>query len=131
MALACVTGATGYVANELIAQLLEKGYHVRATCRCEPSSANLAALRGLAEASPGKLDLIQVDSILEPSPALSGAVSGVKYLFHVSGTSICSFWGLSPAPFGALAATAAGAGAATAAGAGAAAAAGAGAAGAS
>jgi uncharacterized protein YbjT (DUF2867 family) len=88
MALACVTGATGYVANELIAQLLEKGYHVRATCRCEPSSAKLAALRSLAEASPGKLDLVQVDSILEPSPALSGAVSGVKYVFHVSPCSI-------------------------------------------
>jgi hypothetical protein len=38
---ACVTGATGYVASELIRQLLERGYAVKATVRCAVDAERL------------------------------------------------------------------------------------------
>ena len=76
---ACVTGATGFVANELIKQLLERGYRIRATCRCPCDSPKVAAVRQL-----GAVELIQVPDILKPSKELDSAVHGAKYLFHLA-----------------------------------------------
>ena len=41
---ACVTGATGFLGTELVAQLLEKGYDVRGTVR-DPTNANARGAR--------------------------------------------------------------------------------------
>ena len=51
--LACVTGGTGFVATELVKQLLEKGYSVRATVRDAGDAAKVEALLRLGEALPG------------------------------------------------------------------------------
>lgn len=50
---ACVTGASGYIATELVKQLLEKGYNVRATLRNPSDEAKARPLLALAEALPG------------------------------------------------------------------------------
>lgn len=47
---AVVTGGTGYLATELIKQLMDRGYNVRATVR---SLASTATLENLAKALPG------------------------------------------------------------------------------
>lgn len=47
-----VTGGTGYVATELIKQLLCKGYDVTATVR-NPTAASAATLKTLGVALPG------------------------------------------------------------------------------
>ena len=56
---ATVTGATGYVASELIRQLLERGYRIKATVRCAPDDPRLAPLLRAAEGSEGSLELVQ------------------------------------------------------------------------
>lgn len=81
---ACVTGATGYVASELIKQLLSRGYAVKATVRCAPESSRLQYLRDLASKSEGTLELVQVPDIEHASDALESAVKGVSYVFHVA-----------------------------------------------
>ncbi|KAI8464173.1 MAG: cinnamyl-alcohol dehydrogenase-like protein [Monoraphidium minutum] len=81
---ATVTGATGYVAAELIRHLLGRGYAVKATARCDPSDARLAPLQRLADGAPGSLELIQVASLLARSPELDAALAGSEYVFHVA-----------------------------------------------
>lgn len=81
---ACVTGATGYVASELIRQLLATGYAVKATVRCAVDSPRLQYLRDLAGKSEGTLQLVQVPDIEHASEALDTALQGVSYLFHVA-----------------------------------------------
>eukprot|EP00877_Chromochloris_zofingiensis_P011157 jgi/Chrzof1/6295/Cz18g00160.t1 len=84
MKTACVTGATGYVASELVKQLLERGYNVKATIRCPPDSPKVKHLVKLPERLPGKLQLHQVSDVQHPSPALDEAVAGCQYVFHVA-----------------------------------------------
>lgn len=81
---ACVTGATGYVASELIRQLLGRGYAVKATVRCAVDAKRLQYLRDQAEKSEGSLQLVQVPDIEHDSEALDGALAGVAYVFHVA-----------------------------------------------
>lgn len=81
---ACVTGATGYVASELIRQLLSRGYAVKATVRCAPESPRLQYLRNLAAKSDGSLELVQVPDLEKPSDALEKALQGASYVFHVA-----------------------------------------------
>lgn len=81
---ACVTGATGYVASELIRQLLARGYAVKATVRCAVDSPRLQYLRDLAGNSEGTLQLVQVPDIEHASEALDTALQGVSYVFHVA-----------------------------------------------
>lgn len=58
--IAAVTGATGFVAQELIRQLLERGYAVKATARCSGDDPRLGALQRLADGGPGSLEIVQV-----------------------------------------------------------------------
>ncbi|BDA42589.1 probable dihydroflavonol 4-reductase [Coccomyxa sp. Obi] len=58
---AVVTGATGYVATELVKQLLEKGYIVRGTLRSLASKEKYSHLLDLGKALPGKLTLHEAD----------------------------------------------------------------------
>lgn len=81
---ACVTGATGYVASELIRQLLGQGYAVKATVRCAVDAQRLQYLRYIADKSEGSLQLVQVPDIEHESEALDGALAGVAYVFHVA-----------------------------------------------
>lgn len=84
MATACVTGATGYVASELIKQLLVRGYAVKATVRCAVDSPRLQYLRDIADKGAGSLQLVQVPDIEHASEALERALQGVSYVFHVA-----------------------------------------------
>lgn len=79
---AVVTGATGFVATELVKQLLEKGYNVRATVRSTSDATKTASLNALSSAFPGKLELFEAD-LLSPG-SFDGAINGATYVFHVA-----------------------------------------------
>lgn len=80
---ACVTGATGYLASELVAQLLERGYHVHATVRSLTNTARNACLTGLPKASLGEtLTLHEAD--LQDERAFDECVKDVDYVFHTA-----------------------------------------------
>jgi dihydroflavonol-4-reductase len=57
----CVTGASGFVASQLIALLLERGYRVRGTVRGEKGRKALAKVLVLPGASE-RLELVDADS---------------------------------------------------------------------
>ena len=69
---AVVTGASGYVATELVKQLLEKGYQVRATVRWVQASEKVRHLELLGQALPGKLVLCEGD-LLKPGKGFHGS----------------------------------------------------------
>lgn len=79
---AVVTGATGFVATELVKQLLEKGYNVRATVRSTADEYKTAFLTSLGAVFPGKLQLCEADLMVPGS--FDGAISGATYVFHVA-----------------------------------------------
>ena len=56
-----VTGATGFIASELIKQLLEKGYTVRGTVRSLQNKGKVQHLEKLGQAMPGHLTLHEAD----------------------------------------------------------------------
>jgi nucleoside-diphosphate-sugar epimerase len=78
---ALVTGGTGYLASELVTQLLEKGYSVRTTVRSKDSS-RCVYLQTLVEQYPSKLELFEADLLQDGS--LNNAVEGVDYVFHTA-----------------------------------------------
>lgn len=80
--IAVVTGATGFVATELVKQLLEKGYDVRATVRSTADESKTAFLTKLGAAFPGKLQLYEADLMVPGS--FDGAISGATFVFHVA-----------------------------------------------
>lgn len=73
---ACVTGGSGFIACELIKQLLEKGYHVRTTLRDTADTAKAQPLLRLAEALPGARVLRSAGRALKNHllPRLAGRV---------------------------------------------------------
>eukprot|EP00884_Botryococcus_braunii_P007145 jgi/Botrbrau1/16431/Bobra.0142s0030.1 len=77
-----VTGATGFVATELINQLLQKGYNIRATVRSLKDKSKYQYLEKLATSLPGSLELVQADLLQEGS--FDAAVSGAEFVFHVA-----------------------------------------------
>jgi len=60
---AVVTGATGFVASELVKQLLEKGYTVRGTVRSLHNESKVQHLERLGKTLPGQLTLHEADLI--------------------------------------------------------------------
>jgi uncharacterized protein YbjT (DUF2867 family) len=60
-------GANGYVAGELVHQLLQKGYDVHGTVRDPGNPAKTAHLYALAAALPGTLQLHSADLLEEGS----------------------------------------------------------------
>ena len=56
-----VTGATGFVASQLIKQLLEKGYTVRGTVRSLQNKDKVQHLEKLGQAMAGHLTLHEAD----------------------------------------------------------------------
>ncbi len=76
-----VTGATGFVAAEIVKQLLEADYTVRGTTRDVAKSETdgyLAALSGAGE----RLELVQAD--LGDPGAFDVAASGCQYVMHTA-----------------------------------------------
>lgn len=78
----CVTGGGGFVATELIHQLLCKGYNVRATVRSKSDNSKVAHLEALAAALPGTLELTEADLLKEG--AFDDAFRGCRYVFHTA-----------------------------------------------
>ena len=77
-----VTGASGFVASELIAQLLAKGYTVRGSVRSvvDPEkTAHLVSLPGAAE----RLTLFAAD-VLDGEAAFAAAFAGCTTVFHTA-----------------------------------------------
>ena len=62
---AVVTGASGYVATEVVKQLLENGYDVRATVRSVSAKEKIKHLELLGQALPGKVTFYEGD-LLKP-----------------------------------------------------------------
>ena len=58
---AVVTGASGYVASQVVRELLEIGYHVHATVRSTKDLAKVDHLQKLAVALPGELTFFEAD----------------------------------------------------------------------
>lgn len=79
---AVVTGGSGFIATELVKQLLAKGYKVRATVRNANDDNKVGHLLRLSEALPGSLELFEAD-LLKPG-SFDAAVSGVDYVFHTA-----------------------------------------------
>lgn len=75
MSVAVVTGAAGFVAGELIHQLLEKGYTVRGTVR------SIEKAKDLQEAFP-QLILYEADLLKEGS--FDEAFKGADFVFHTA-----------------------------------------------
>jgi len=76
-----VTGATGFVAAEIVKQLLEAGYKVRGTTRNVAKSEADGFLTNLTGAAE-RLELVEAD--LLDAGAYDEAVTGCEYVMHVA-----------------------------------------------
>lgn len=74
MAIALLTGATGFVGSHLLDQLLSRKYHVRCTVR---ATSSRAWLKGKS------IEPVEVD--LRTGRGLERAMDGVRVVFHVAG----------------------------------------------
>lgn len=77
----CVTGASGFIASHLVAELLGRGYRVRGTVRSLGHSAgyrHLTALPGAAE----RLELVEAE--LGTPGAFDAALAGVTHVLHTA-----------------------------------------------
>ena len=72
----------GYVATEVIKQLLEKGYNVRGTVRSVAAHDKISHLQKLGEALPGNLELHEADLLKEGS--FDEVIEGADYVFHTA-----------------------------------------------
>ena len=79
---ALVTGGSGFVASHLVAQLLERDYHVHATVRSLGHAAKVRPLELMAERHPGQLELMEAD-LLRPG-AFDQPMQGCDVVFHVA-----------------------------------------------
>ena len=77
-----VTGASGFVASELIAQLLAKGYTVRGSVRSIDDPKKTAHLTSLAGAQE-RLSLFAAD-VLDGEAAFTAAFAGCEIVFHTA-----------------------------------------------
>ncbi|MFH8248877.1 NAD-dependent epimerase/dehydratase family protein [Microbacterium sp. B2969] len=76
-----MTGATGFVAGHVIAELLRSGYDVRATVR-DPSRADVGYLRAIADDAGRRFDV--VGATLDSDDGWSEAVEGMEAVLHVA-----------------------------------------------
>jgi len=74
----CVTGATGFVASWLVADLLRRGDSVRGTVRDRTRAGHLTGLPG----AEGQLQLIEAD--LQTPRGFDSAVAGCSTVFHTA-----------------------------------------------
>jgi nucleoside-diphosphate-sugar epimerase len=86
--LVLVTGATGFIAQHCIVQLLDAGYRVRGTARASGRTADVAAVvePHLGAAARARLgdDLEVVAADLTADAGWDEAVAGCRYVLHVA-----------------------------------------------
>jgi dihydroflavonol-4-reductase len=81
MRIVAVTGASGYIASHLVAQLLAEGYQVRGTVRSLKKTESFAHLQKLPGASE-RLELFEADLLTEG--AFDKAFQGTEFVFHTA-----------------------------------------------
>ena len=82
-----VTGATGFIAQHCIMQLLEAGYDVRGTARSESRTAEVVAILTphLSDDAQRRLDTFNVVAAdLTSDDGWRNAVDGCRYVMHVA-----------------------------------------------
>ena len=89
--ISCVTGATGFVASELVAQLLARGHAVRATVRSLANRERNACLTSLQGADE-LLTLHEADLLHDGS--FDDAVAGADFIFHTASPFIATARGV-------------------------------------
>lgn len=78
-----VTGGSGFIALELISQLLSQGYTVHTTVRSLQNQSKVQPLRHLRDCNPeGKLLLFEADLLQEGS--FRAAMQGCTVVYHVA-----------------------------------------------
>ena len=77
----CVTGASGFVASQIVKDLLLRGYRVRGTVRRPPHTGNYDFLTEL-EGAQERLQLFQAN-LLEPE-TFEAAVEGCEVVMHTA-----------------------------------------------
>jgi len=77
-----VTGGTGYVAGELIKQLLEKGVVVNATVRNPDNKEKTKHLRAIANELNGQLKFLKADLLRDGD--FDSAMQGCSHVFHTA-----------------------------------------------
>ena len=88
MEIACVTGATGFLGSELVAQLLQGGYKVHATVRSLANTERNGCLLSLPGADSARLTLFEANLLDEG--AFDGCVAGARYVFHTASPFVTS-----------------------------------------
>jgi len=83
-----VTGATGFVAGWSIAELLRRGYTVRATVRGQSNDARVRAAVARAVEPGDRLSLVKAD--LLDDDGWDAAVAGCDYVLHVASPLIAT-----------------------------------------
>lgn len=78
-----VTGATGFIAKHVIAELLRIGYRVRATAR-DPGRSAEGVRRAVARAGVDAGDVEIVAADLTREEGWDGAAQGCRYVLHVA-----------------------------------------------
>ena len=82
MDLVLVTGASGFLAANIIKQLLEEGYQVRGTVRSLNDEKKVAPLRQLCQTAKYPLELCEADLMNEQS--WLNAVKDCTYVIHAA-----------------------------------------------
>jgi nucleoside-diphosphate-sugar epimerase len=86
--LVLVTGATGFIAQHVVLQLLEAGYRVRGTARAAGRTAEIAAVLAphLSDAAHARLadDFEMVAADLTSDDGWADAVAGCRFVHHVA-----------------------------------------------
>ncbi len=77
----CVTGASGFVASQIVSDLLNRGYRVRGTVRDAEKPDKYRFLRDLPGAAQ-RLELVSAD-LTHPS-TFESAVTGCEYVLHTA-----------------------------------------------
>lgn len=77
-----VTGATGYMASWVVAQLLERGCTVHGTVRQLEDKHKIEHLQELANRHPGRLELFEAD--LTKKGSFDSAMEGCSAVIHIA-----------------------------------------------
>jgi len=77
-----VTGASGFIAQQLILDLLEQGHRVRGTVRSKAKGESLRS--ALAEHTPRAADMELVEADLESDRGWAEAVAGIDVIHHLA-----------------------------------------------
>lgn len=77
-----VTGAAGYMASWVVAQLLAQGYTVHGTVRQLQDQHKIQHLLDLVERHPGRLELFEADLMIKES--FDAAMAGCSVVIHIA-----------------------------------------------